>query len=105
MANLMIKISHLLIILLCLSLYFLLFHVCSLRSNNIHHPLHISHHHQTLIGRKALLASEFDFSPFRHHHHHHHHHLPPQAVDGREIDLRYGVEKRLVPTGPNPLHH
>lgn len=25
--------------------------------------------------------------------------------DGSEIDPRYGVEKRLVPTGPNPLHH
>ncbi|CAN6445984.1 unnamed protein product [Victoria cruziana] len=24
---------------------------------------------------------------------------------GGEIDPRYGVEKRLVPTGPNPLHH
>lgn len=24
---------------------------------------------------------------------------------GDEIDPRYGVEKRLVPTGPNPLHH
>ncbi|KAI4302215.1 hypothetical protein MLD38_037993 [Melastoma candidum] len=22
-----------------------------------------------------------------------------------EVDPRYGVEKRLVPTGPNPLHH
>lgn len=28
---------------------------------------------------------------------------PPD--DGNEIDPRYGVEKRLVPTGPNPLHH
>eukprot|EP01018_Ginkgo_biloba_P025559 Gb_32525 [translate_table: standard] len=28
---------------------------------------------------------------------------PPS--DGHEIDPRYGVEKRLVPTGPNPLHH
>ncbi|KAF6987554.1 hypothetical protein CFC21_005187 [Triticum aestivum] len=62
----------------------------------------------------------------RHHHHHHHrggrhqrqrHHrlpskwnwqrLPPSAApgDGEEVDPRYGVEKRLVPTGPNPLHH
>ncbi|KAM3406367.1 hypothetical protein ACQJBY_000445 [Aegilops geniculata] len=62
----------------------------------------------------------------RHHHHHHHrgghhhrqrHHrlpskwnwqrVPPSAApgDGEEIDPRYGVEKRLVPTGPNPLHH
>ncbi|KAF6993178.1 hypothetical protein CFC21_010104 [Triticum aestivum] len=64
----------------------------------------------------------------QHHHHHHHHHrgghhhrqrhhrlpskwnwqrVPPSAApgDGQEIDPRYGVEKRLVPTGPNPLHH
>lgn len=27
------------------------------------------------------------------------------AADAGEIDPRYGVEKRLVPTGPNPLHH
>jgi len=24
---------------------------------------------------------------------------------GYEIDPRYGVEKRVVPTGPNPLHN
>ncbi|XP_048565182.1 protein FON2 SPARE1-like [Triticum urartu] len=64
----------------------------------------------------------------QHHHHHHHHHraghhhrqrhhrlpskwnwqrVPPSAApgDGEEVDPRYGVEKRLVPTGPNPLHH
>lgn len=29
--------------------------------------------------------------------------LPPQEAG--EIDPRYGVEKRLVPTGPNPLHN
>ncbi|KAI4967925.1 hypothetical protein ZWY2020_005603 [Hordeum vulgare] len=64
-----------------------------------------------------------------HHHHHHrhrrgHHHrqrhhrlhtsrwnwqrIPPAAAPGdggEEADPRYGVEKRLVPTGPNPLHH
>ncbi|XVF85844.1 hypothetical protein PTKIN_Ptkin17bG0150300 [Pterospermum kingtungense] len=28
---------------------------------------------------------------------------PPSELD--EIDPRYGVEKRLVPSGPNPLHH
>ncbi|XP_062217362.1 protein FON2 SPARE1-like [Phragmites australis] len=51
----------------------------------------------------------------RHHQHHHHHHhvdrwnrhgIPLSAVGkGEEIDPRYGVQKRLVPTGPNPLHH
>ncbi|THU58919.1 hypothetical protein C4D60_Mb03t19550 [Musa balbisiana] len=29
--------------------------------------------------------------------------LPPPPPD--EVDPRYGVEKRLVPTGPNPLHN
>ncbi|CAL9048332.1 unnamed protein product [Musa banksii] len=29
--------------------------------------------------------------------------LPPPLPD--EVDPRYGVEKRLVPTGPNPLHN
>ncbi|GMJ04639.1 hypothetical protein HRI_004133100 [Hibiscus trionum] len=32
--------------------------------------------------------------------------LPSLAPPGsNEIDPRYGVEKRLVPSGPNPLHN
>ncbi|KAH6799113.1 hypothetical protein C2S51_035597 [Perilla frutescens var. frutescens] len=36
-----------------------------------------------------------------------HHHQPPSPArnGGDEIDPRYGVEKRLVPSGPNPLHN
>ncbi|KAI3463887.1 hypothetical protein Pfo_020550 [Paulownia fortunei] len=31
---------------------------------------------------------------------------PPPCREGdNEIDPRYGVEKRLVPSGPNPLHN
>ncbi|KAL7132736.1 hypothetical protein ABFS83_12G093800 [Erythranthe nasuta] len=30
---------------------------------------------------------------------------PPPPPDDDEIDPRYGVEKRLVPSGPNPLHN
>ncbi|XP_038972687.1 CLAVATA3/ESR (CLE)-related protein 9-like [Phoenix dactylifera] len=30
---------------------------------------------------------------------------PPPPPMEEEIDPRYGVEKRLVPTGPNPLHN
>uniref|UniRef100_J3LCC0 Uncharacterized protein n=2 Tax=Oryza brachyantha TaxID=4533 RepID=J3LCC0_ORYBR len=58
----------------------------------------------------------------RHHHHHKHHGyghghhrgghdrwnrqgIPPTAGQGEEVDPRFGVQKRLVPTGPNPLHH
>ncbi|KAF3327498.1 Protein FON2 SPARE1 [Carex littledalei] len=32
--------------------------------------------------------------------------LPPAPPEqNEEIDPRYGVSKRLVPTGPNPLHN
>ncbi|KAI3454831.1 hypothetical protein Pfo_011494 [Paulownia fortunei] len=30
---------------------------------------------------------------------------PPPSEGGDEIDPRYGIEKRLVPSGPNPLHN
>ncbi|KAH7835261.1 hypothetical protein Vadar_024504 [Vaccinium darrowii] len=30
---------------------------------------------------------------------------PPPKSPLDEIDPRYGVEKRLVPSGPNPLHN
>ncbi|ESQ27773.1 hypothetical protein EUTSA_v10019753mg [Eutrema salsugineum] len=57
-------------------------------------------------GRRALVVRKFDFTPFmqdlRQKNHHHHQVSPP---GGSEIDPRYGVEKRLVPSGPNPLHH
>ncbi|KDP20081.1 hypothetical protein JCGZ_05850 [Jatropha curcas] len=62
-----------------------------------------------------MATSKFNFTPFiktsnhrhRHHRHHHRSHLPPVQPQPAEteIDPRYGVEKRLVPTGPNPLHH
>ncbi|KAG5608186.1 hypothetical protein H5410_019467 [Solanum commersonii] len=29
----------------------------------------------------------------------------PAEPSGSEIDPRYGIEKRRVPSGPNPLHH
>ncbi|KAL6838585.1 hypothetical protein ACP4OV_031641 [Aristida adscensionis] len=47
----------------------------------------------------------------RHQHPGHHHRQrpaplpPPGRGAGDEIDVRYGVAKRLVPTGPNPLHN
>ncbi|KAL0446925.1 UNVERIFIED_CONTAM: CLAVATA3/ESR (CLE)-related protein 12 [Sesamum latifolium] len=55
---------------------------------------------RTIPTHRKALASKFDFAPFLNSHHHHRG-VPP----GNEIDPRYGVEKRLVPTGPNPLHH
>ncbi|KAF6160884.1 hypothetical protein GIB67_041938 [Kingdonia uniflora] len=77
--------------------------------------------HNTSLHRKVLME-KFDFIQFQKHHHHPHHHrhqgLLHQVESGEmnvvvvepepeviEIDPRYGVDKRLVPTGPNPLHH
>ncbi|AES89983.1 Clavata3/ESR (CLE) gene family member [Medicago truncatula] len=34
-----------------------------------------------------------------------HHQNMHQVPHGVEIDPRYGVDKRLVPSGPNPLHN
>ncbi|CAM0945807.1 unnamed protein product [Alopecurus aequalis] len=73
------------------------------------------------LARKMLLDVASAGRPQdqqRHHHYHHHHHhqqhhrlhgkwnwqgIPPSAAE--DGDPRYGAEKRLVPTGPNPLHH
>ncbi|KVI06474.1 hypothetical protein Ccrd_015163 [Cynara cardunculus var. scolymus] len=68
--------------------------------------------HRVLISNRKVLShpTKFDFTPFIHGHHHHHHHRHRHhqhrlAAAGSKIDPRYGVEMRLVPTGPNPLHH
>ncbi|XP_062159638.1 CLAVATA3/ESR (CLE)-related protein 12-like [Alnus glutinosa] len=118
------KVSQMVIfILLWLSLLLLLFHEFhNLKSkiNNKQIPTTttttisyspLSRH--PLISRKVL-ASKFDFTPFVKHHQPHtgtHHrkpspnaHVQPEPAES-EIDPRYGVEKRRVPTGPNPLHH
>ncbi|KAF5734615.1 hypothetical protein HS088_TW15G00107 [Tripterygium wilfordii] len=50
---------------------------------------------------RRLLTSKIDFQQFLRHGHHQHRHKPT----GSEVDPGYDVEKRLVPTGPNPLHH
>ncbi|CAI9775165.1 unnamed protein product [Fraxinus pennsylvanica] len=57
--------------------------------------------HHPLIHRKAMATAKFDFSPFLNRHHRKH--TPERGPP--EIDPRYGVDKRLVPSGPNPLHH
>lgn len=62
------------------------------------------------VSNRRMLSSKIDFSPFlkRHRHNrrqHHKHSLRQSPAAGSEIDPRYGAEKRLVPTGPNPLHH
>ncbi|KAJ8752248.1 hypothetical protein K2173_003884 [Erythroxylum novogranatense] len=62
------------------------------------------------FSNRKMLATKFDFTPFlkSHYQHHHHHsrHLPlHREPAGSDIDQRYGADKRLVPSGPNPLHH
>ncbi|MBA0602363.1 CLAVATA3/ESR (CLE)-related protein 13 [Gossypium raimondii] len=66
----------------------------------------LSSHRNPFITRKAVAAAKFDFTPFQKHQDQ----APDQAKKqtkpaDNEVDPRYGVEKRLVPTGPNPLHH
>lgn len=127
------KFSHVLFIILWLSLLLLfrefynfkyskIINTTTNQSNTITTTSHFSSHHP-LISRKVL-ASNFDFTPFLNHHHDHHHQQQKEKHHNRkaspdkqqqepaasdedqsEIDPRYGVEKRRVPTGPNPLHH
>ncbi|KAG2254158.1 hypothetical protein Bca52824_084294 [Brassica carinata] len=52
-------------------------------------------------GRRALVVSKFDFTPFMNRKDH----QDVPQLGGSDIDPRYGVEKRLIPSGPNPLHH
>ncbi|KDO70113.1 hypothetical protein CISIN_1g039551mg [Citrus sinensis] len=89
------RFSHLIFITLWLSLLLFLFHelynfkskintntkqsITTTTSNTIHYSLS----KYPLINRK----------------------VPAADHGSAEIDPRYGVEKRLVPTGPNPLHH
>lgn len=126
------KVSNLLFIILWLSLLLLLFReFYSFKYSKIIHTAkqistvstvylsrssqYSSHSHHPLMSRKVL-ASNFDFTPFLNHrqqkekHHEkkqHEEQSEPSAADEdpSQIDPRYGVEKRRVPTGPNPLHH
>ncbi|CAL0301816.1 unnamed protein product [Lupinus luteus] len=55
-----------------------------------------------------MLATGFDFAILLHHHRYHHHQshvLTHRDPTESEIDQRYGVEKCLVPSGQDPLHH
>ncbi|KAG9152899.1 hypothetical protein Leryth_012515 [Lithospermum erythrorhizon] len=112
------KFPHILcLILLIISIYSLFYHeFCTLKKlNNVdtktsYYASTLTHHPPPppLVYRKEL-SIKFDLTPFinkkRHHHRKHlpEAHRPPPVY--KEIDPRYGVEKRLVPTGPNPLHH
>ncbi|KAL8229012.1 hypothetical protein R6Q57_013912 [Mikania cordata] len=94
------KISHLLAIFLCI---YLLFNYLEFSTAAVTTTTSVPHH---LSTSRKMLASEFNFAQYlkRHHHHHHQNSLKTREVD-YAIDPRYGIEKRLVPSGPNPLHH
>ncbi|XP_013651400.3 CLAVATA3/ESR (CLE)-related protein 12-like, partial [Brassica napus] len=115
-SSMALKFSQILFIVICPSLFFLLLH--HLYSFNLHRLYFlnvvepsVSKHHDhplytinRLVSRKAL-SHTYDFSPFQHRKNNHHHPRSGEAHGGDEIDPRYGVEKRRVPSGPNPLHH
>ncbi|XP_018812503.1 CLAVATA3/ESR (CLE)-related protein 10-like [Juglans regia] len=70
-----------------------------------HHQLLYPHHHQPnscgSLSREKSRSFCFQLQRI-----HHYRHLPsPPPLQTDEIDPRYGVEKRLVPSGPNPLHN
>ncbi|AES62088.1 hypothetical protein MtrunA17_Chr1g0198831 [Medicago truncatula] len=101
------KIYQVVHILLWLSLLFLLFHqYYNLKYSKIYKKqiIQASHHSSPSHHSRKVLARKFHFSPFFKH-------LHPQGFAVQKdpsdtaIDPRYGVEKRRVPTGPNPLHH
>uniref|UniRef100_A0A5B7BAC2 Putative CLAVATA3/ESR (CLE)-related protein 13-like n=1 Tax=Davidia involucrata TaxID=16924 RepID=A0A5B7BAC2_DAVIN len=99
------KVPHSITLILWLSLLLSLFHGRSSFTfkhifNNKDGHLSLSDHHTLTSSRKAL-ATKFDFTPFMQHHRRHVRADPQE----NEIDPRYGVENRLVPTGPNRLHH
>ncbi|XVE91368.1 hypothetical protein REPUB_Repub01dG0003700 [Reevesia pubescens] len=110
------KVFHLLLTILWLSLLLLLlheFHNFKFKINSKHASsiTFSSFSHNPLISRKVV-ASKFDFTPFQKHHQvqeQDKQYSPDMKKQSEpadnEIDPRYGVEKRLVPTGPNPLHH
>ncbi|CAN0876521.1 CLAVATA3/ESR (CLE)-related protein 12 [Linum grandiflorum] len=116
-----------LIVLLWLSFLFIIFHELYGFKTNHHHKQHLiisrrqhddDDHHQDrpeANNYRKVLSTKFDFTRFLkpspprggHHHHHRDHKGLADHGDqqGNEIDPRYGVDKRLVPSGPNPLHH
>ncbi|CAL0318126.1 unnamed protein product [Lupinus luteus] len=104
------KIPQVILILMWLSLIFLLVHeFYNLRFKiNKKEKIEASFllpSHEPLLRRK-ILASKFDFSHFFKHPHKQSQGMGVRLdPSGTEIDPRYGVEKRRVPTGPNPLHH
>lgn len=74
------------------------------RNNHNHHhqrPCDSFSHEKT----RSLCERFHGISPHSNHRPHLISPPPPPPPPPSEIDPRYGVEKRLVPSGPNPLHN
>ncbi|CAF2199394.1 CLAVATA3/ESR (CLE)-related protein 13 [Brassica rapa] len=101
------RVSHVIGFLLCISLLLLLvsegFFV-RLNSMSSIKPFPSPVISSLRPGRRAFVVSKFDFTPFMKDLRRKDH-QDVSRLGGSEIDPRYGVEKRLVPSGPNPLHH
>ncbi|VVA95214.1 unnamed protein product [Arabis nemorensis] len=103
------RVSHVLGFLLCFSLLIFVSKgifgdFSSIAINHFSCPVLSSPSFHYRPGRKALTVRKFDFTPFSKDLRRKHH-REVSSPGGSEIDPRYGVEKRLVPSGPNPLHH
>ncbi|XP_010461716.1 PREDICTED: CLAVATA3/ESR (CLE)-related protein 11-like [Camelina sativa] len=55
------------------------------------------------LGHKRVLASNFDFTPFLKNKDRTQ--RQSQSLTGKETGSWYNDEERIVPSGPNPLHH
>ncbi|KAL1209207.1 CLAVATA3/ESR (CLE)-related protein 11 [Cardamine amara subsp. amara] len=55
------------------------------------------------LSHKRILASNFDFTPFLKNKDRTQHQR--KSLTGQEIGSWYNDEERIVPSGPNPLHH
>ncbi|XP_028762075.1 CLAVATA3/ESR (CLE)-related protein 10-like [Neltuma alba] len=106
--------------LILLLLLYLLFFVCSVNCRNLppsttalHHQNHRLHHRRCESFSKETPRSLcFQLQRIHKYYYYYdttlHRPLPSQMTNSdknSEIDPRYGVQKRLVPTGPNPLHN
>ncbi|XAR65381.1 hypothetical protein NMG60_11009492 [Bertholletia excelsa] len=95
-----------LMIILWLSLFALLVHeFVHVPKSKIHRGGRASTPSLPSLHPQISRQVKFDFTPFLKHHRHNHHRKHPLKPAVGEIDPLYGHEKRLVPTGPNPLHH
>ncbi|WOH12574.1 hypothetical protein DCAR_0832079 [Daucus carota subsp. sativus] len=71
----------------------------------MHRRYHILHRSCTSLPKIPTTNSNTKTPPPVFCFHHLHKHSPARLHAADEIDPRYGVEKRLVPSGPNPLHN